>query len=250
MSSMSVRQNKHTFTRASRRGLLTLVQALIFLLAATATSHAQKNEFGVFFGGSYYMGDLNPHRPFALSRVAMGGLYRYNLNPHIGLRANVFYAEIEGNDAITQYQPERDLNFETFLAEFSAQLEINYLPYQPGNPATPLTPFLYFGAGGFLFHPMEIQPDGQRLDLHAAQREGVDYATASWQLMFGIGLKFNITRRLTSGVEWGMRRTGTDYLDDIRLRGNPKNNDWYSFAGFVLTFRFKDESPAVCPYTD
>lgn len=229
-----------------------LFGAFTFLLLILAGNEAgaQRNEFGVFFGGSYYMGDLNPNRPFEQTRVAMGGLYRYNLNSHIGLRANVFYAEIEGNDAVTQYQPERDLNFESFLAEFSTQLEINYLPYQPGNPATPLTPFLYFGAGGFLFYPREIQTDGSRLDLPVLQREGVDYSTASWQFMFGIGLKFNITRKLTSGIEWGMRRTGTDYLDDIRLRGNPKTNDWYSFAGFGLTFRFTDESPAVCPYVD
>jgi hypothetical protein len=247
---MSIRHKKKPISRGIFPGFLPAALALLFLFPSGKTADAQRNEFGVFFGTSYYMGDLNPSRPFALSRLAMGGLYRLNMTPHIGIRANVYYAEIEGNDAITQYQPERDLNFESFLAEFSTQLEINYLPYQPGNPATPLTPFLFFGGGGFLFYPREIQPDGSRLDLPVLQREGMDYSTASWQLMFGIGLKFNITRRLTSGMEWGMRRTGTDYLDDIRLRGNPKNNDWYSFAGFVLTFRFTDESPAVCPYVD
>jgi hypothetical protein len=247
---MSIRQNIYSFTGPMRPGLFTLASAVLLVFVTTVSAHAQKNEFGVFFGGSYYMGDLNPSRPFALPRVAMGGLYRYNLNSHISLRGNVYYAEIEGNDAITQYQPDRDLNFESFLAEFSTQIEVNYLPYQTGNPATPLTPFLYFGAGGFLFYPREIQADGRRIDLPELQREGVDYSTASWQLMFGIGLKFNITRRLSSGIEWGMRRTGTDYLDDIHLRGNPKNNDWYSLAGFVLTFRFADESPAVCPYID
>lgn len=211
---------------------------------------AQRNEFGFFFGGSYYLGDFNPSRQFALTRVAVGGLYRFNISPHIAVRANAFYAEVEGNDALTQYKPLRDLNFESTITEFSTQLEINYLPYQPGNPATPLTPFLYFGGGGFLFHPNEILPNGQRLDLVEEQREGVAYGTSSYVLMFGAGLKFNITRKLTSGIEWGMRRTGTDYLDDIHLRGNPKNNDWYSFAGFVLTFKFADESQAICPYLD
>jgi hypothetical protein len=250
MSLNPERETTRSHNKSKRPALIASIMAVLIVLATAINGHAQKNEFGIFFGGSYYMGDLNPSRPFVLSRVAMGGLYRYNLNPHIALRANLFYAEIEGNDAITQYQPDRDLNFESSLAEFSTQIEINYLPYQPGNPATPLTPFLYFGAGAFLFHPYEIQPDGRRVDLQFQQEEGVDYATASWQLMFGIGLKFNITRRLTSGIEWGMRRTGTDYLDDIHLRGNPKTNDWYSFAGFVLAFKFADESPAVCPYID
>ena len=94
-------------------------------------------------------------------------------------------------------------------------------------------------------------------------------------------MKFNISRNITGGVEWGMRRTGTDYLDDVSTvypdisvfddsdnypqavyfydrslshngqnaglqRGNPSVNDWYSFAGFFIAFKINDSTRAKC----
>jgi hypothetical protein len=68
-------------------------------------------------------------------------------------------------------------------------------------------------------------------------------------------------------LEWGMRKTTTDYIDDVSpftpgkqahrsihqvitsegmQRGNSKDNDWYSFAGVSVVFRINFRGSADC----
>jgi hypothetical protein len=256
---MAIRQHLQPIIELSRAASILRTALLILtVLSVSDPAAGQRNEFGFLFGGSYYMGDLNPATQFSMARVAAGGLYRHNVNSHLSLRANVLYGEVEGNDAITRYQPLRDLRFESRIMEASGQLEINFIPYMPGNPATPVTTYVFFGGGGFYFDPVLNEPGqgGELVSLRLAEdhpeaaQGGGGYQPWSYSLLFGMGVKFNITRYISGGLEWGLRRTGTDYLDDVKYRGNPKNKDWYSFAGFILTFKFTDESPAICPYYD
>lgn len=250
-------------------------------------ANAQRNEIGFMFGGTYYMGDLNPTRPFVMPRIGGGALYRFNINNHLALRANFLYGSVEADDAVVKYNEIRNLHFRSTITEFSAQGEVNFLPFEPGDLETPYSPYLFGGGGVFLFNP-RAQLDGTWHDLKplATEGQGSDlypernpYSLISYNFLFGVGLKFNITRQITGGFEWGMRRTGTDYLDDVSTaypnpsvfgsndlafqlhdrslenqgnnadfqRGNPNVNDWYSFAGFILTFRIKNFSRGKCP---
>ncbi len=258
------------------------------ILATTLVKvEAQRHEFGFFFGGSYYIGDLNPTRQFAMTRIAVGGLYRYNINEHLALRANGFWGTVAGDDAVVQYNTNRNLHFRTNVMELSGQAEVNFLRFTPGDLETPYTPYIFAGGGVFRFNP-QAEIDGQWYDLKPLNTEGQGselypdrkpYSLNSHNFLFGIGYKFNITRQFTGALEWGMRRTGTDYLDDVSTtypdpdvfmgdtralelydrslenrgenigfqRGNPNTNDWYSFAGIVLTFRIKNFSRHRCP---
>jgi len=275
--------------KKSRKGLL-LLFVLFFL--NTPALLGQKNELGVFFGGSYYLGDLNPGRQFAMTRIALGGVYRYNFNPHLSARLNGIFASVEGNDALIKYNEDRNLRFVSRVTELSGQLEINFLPFVAGNLDTPYSPYLFFGGGVFSFNPRAQLPDDEGrlrwIDLRKLGTEGQGlegypdkYGLVSHNFLFGVGLKFNISRNITGGIEWGMRRTGTDYLDDVSTvypdlsifegtenqvastyfsdrslsnpgqnaglqRGDPTNNDWYSFAGFVLAFKIKDFTRGKC----
>lgn len=268
---------------------------LIFFLFPPSLM-AQKNELGVLFGGSYYLGDLNPSRQFAMTRIGLGGMYRYNFGPHISARVNGIFASVEGNDALIKYNEDRNLRFVSSITELSGQFEVNFLPYEPGNLDTPYSPYLFAGGGVFWFNPRAQFPDTlsngsiqwQWISLRKLGTEGQGaegypdiYKPFSHQFMFGIGFKFNISRNITGGVEWGMRRTGTDYLDDVSTvypdisvfansdnrpqaeyfydrslthngqnaglqRGDPSVNDWYSFAGFIIAFKIKDSSRGKC----
>ena len=265
---------------------------LLLLLGLKTTSlMGQKNELGLFFGGSYYLGDLNPSNHFALTRIALGGIYKYNFNPHISLRANGIFASVEGNDALIKYNQDRNLRFKSKVTEFSGQLEVNFLPFISGNLKTPFSPFIFGGLGVFSFNPQAQNQEGRWVSLRPLGTEGQGsdlyperkpYNLVSHSFLFGIGLKFNISRNITGGIEWGMRSTGTDYLDDVSttypdpdvfigspnfeqaiffydrslshpgenaglLRGDPTQKDWYSFAGFVLAFRIRDGGRAKCP---
>lgn len=257
----------------------------ILLFVFIFFSHAgfgQKNEIGIFFGGSYYLGELNPNRQFGLTRIALGGIYRHNFTQHISLRVNGIIGSVEGNDALIKYNQDRNLKFVSQVNEISVQAEVNFLPFVAGNLQTQYSPFLFLGAGAFYFNPRAQDDQGNWRELRPLRTEGQteegQYRAFSTSLILGFGLKFNISRNITGGIEWGMRRTGTDYLDDVSTvyplmndlpgpasqyfsdrslanqgqnaglqRGNPRNNDWYSFAGFVIAFKIKDFNRSRCP---
>jgi hypothetical protein len=104
------------------------------------------------------------------------------------------------------------------------------------------------------------------------------YRLVQVSIPFGAGFKLNLSERIDLSMEWGMRKTFTDYLDDVstvypdptildtekgsisaamsdrtgstnnvgRQRGNSKNKDWYCFTGVVLGFKFR-EPAQKCP---
>ncbi len=282
------------FTR--KKHLLTLI-VFVMLAFPAGSAYGQRSEIGILFGTSYYLGDLNPSRQFAMTRIAAGGLYRFNFNPHLSLRLNGILASVEGNDAVVKYNENRNLSFVSSIWELSLQGEVNFLEFEPGSNDRPYTPYLFGGAGIFSFNPT-AEREGRYYDLQplGTEGQGTDayperelYDKYSYSILLGIGFKFNITRHFTGGLEWGMRRTGTDYLDDVsttypdpdifpeptpndnggvRLsrerffsdrslvnqgenegfqRGDPTVNDWYSFAGFVLTFKLPNFGRPDCP---
>jgi hypothetical protein len=270
-----------------KKSFLVFFLSVVFLSFGSANVFGQKNEVGFFFGTSYYLGDMNPMAHFAMSRIGFGGLYRFNINQNLSLRANAYWANVEGSDAILQYNTNRNLQFRSNIFEISAQGEVNFRYFTPGDLDTPSTPFIFGGAGIFRFNP-QAEINGQWFNLRQLGTEGQGsdiypnrkpYNLTSVNILFGIGYKFNITRQFSGAFEWGMRRTGTDYLDDVSTsypdesafnnntiaielydrslenrgrnagfqRGNSNTHDWYSFAGIVLTIRIKDFSKERCP---
>ena len=250
--------------------------------------NGQHNELGVFYGKSYYLGDLNPSKQFAMARFAYGAMYRFNFDKHKSLRLGGFYATVEADDAIIGYNETRNLHFKTSIIELSLQAEINFLPFEPGNTNTVHSPYIFGGIGAFRFNPQAISDDGQWHNLQPLGTEGQNsdmypnrepYSLYAISYIFGLGYKFNISKNFTGGLEWGMRRTSTDYLDDVSttypeqdalsglasqfsdrslenrgdntnmMRGNPNNKDWYSFAGLIITFNLPDWREKSCPYS-
>ncbi len=219
--------------------------SLLFLLAFMllhpwkVAVHGQTHEPGVFFGGSHYMGELNPSIPFLMTSPAAGVLYRLNLSDHVAIRTGLSYGRLQGNNALPRVagrtHAPADTEFNKALAEASIQLEINFLPYGQGTGQYRISPYLLGGGGGF----------------YLFDNDNVDW---SGSLLFGLGLKFRINRYLNAGLEWGMRYAFTDHIDGFtRLPYNSgitawPFNDWYSLAGFSLTFSIPNRSRAVCPY--
>jgi threonine dehydratase len=111
------------------------------------------------------------------------------------------------------------------------------------------------------------------------------YAKYGLSIPFGLGVKFSISDYVCLGVEWGFRKTFTDYIDDISKnyvehgtminwagelaaaaadrtheldgyedfyhshnlsRGNPQTKDWYNFFGITLTTKLASKS-SKCP---
>ena len=159
-------------------------------------------------------------------------------------------------------------------------MDFNFLPYQMGNPEIPATPYIFAGIGGFFFNPCRTLGNATYFlnNLHTEGQTTSASANDTYSLVqpcipFGLGLRANLGRKMAIGIEWGLRRTFTDYLDDVsdvytdgrvlyrevslpaeklsgairktssqpgnfnRQRGNNWNQDWYSFFGILLIYK-------------
>lgn len=261
------------------------MKKLLFLICIlyTALAHAQYHEIGGMIGTAHYIGDINPRGPLPKNYHLGGGLvYRYNFTDRLAFKANILYGRVSANDADSDdpWQKNRNLSFRSDIFEVSTQLEINFLTYEIGDERRPSSPYIFFGLAIFRFNP-QAEYNDRMVDLQPLGTEGqsIDgysdpYALTQISVPVGIGYKFNIWRSLGGSIEWGIRRTFTDYLDDISgnyvdsnllteengplsalmadrslvplgpdgtntnyQRGENNREDWYIFAGVMLTYK-------------
>lgn len=240
---------------------------------------SQTLEIGLFGGGSYYIGDLNTSIPFVNTQPAYGLVARYNLDERWAVKFGATQGKIKGSSAGTSFLPDRGLSFESTVTDFSVVVEFNFFKYFTGSKVNWITPYVFAGAGAFFYNPTS-----GGVSLRAMGTEGQNigylgrkpYSLTALSFPFGIGAKVSLTRKLSLGAYWEMHKTFTDYLDDVSStyylngasinpavpeeyfsdplrthdkgmqRGNPKSNDWFSFAGVTLTYSIKLHSTKKC----
>lgn len=261
---------------------------LAFMAFTAPFCHAQLPELGLMGGGMYYLGDLNPLGNFKNTHPTGSIFLRQNFNPRLNARYQFTYGTVSGADSLSKvvYNRNRNLSFESKVIEVSAILEINFLPFTPGEKRKNYaTPYLMFGLGLFKMNPeayinddwFELQPlgtEGQGSPLNKKDK----YRLTQLCIPVGIGFKGNLTDRLVLGFEYSIRKTFTDYLDDVSgnyadpillaryngplaaaladrslypeninnsgfNRGNSNFKDWYATAGIYLTILLKKEPP-------
>ncbi len=210
---------------------------IIILLLFSLTVNAQEKlqEIGVFLGTSYYMGELNQSKVFYQPSEALSVLYKVNLNDRFAIRMNASYAHLKGDDAVSdhKYQINRNHKFDINITEFSALVEFNFFEYQPYSQYDYFSFYFTCGIGAMMMP------------------EADNKSPINPVIPFGIGFKYAVTKRLGLGIEWIYRKTFTDYIDQLpqqvytevprqknKQLTNNLNNDWYSFAGITLTYKF------------
>ncbi|MEO8067779.1 MAG: DUF6089 family protein [Flavobacteriales bacterium] len=256
-----------------------LFLALAATVLAPVRSQAQVSELGITGGITYYIGDLNT-RHYYNPKPAFGVVYRYNIDERYAFRLQGLYSKLQAFDSDSK-DPNavaRNLSFTTSLFEVAGLLEVNFFPYRSGKDKKNWTPFLFVGAAYFRTNP-KAELNGVVFDLAPLGTEGQGtsvgtnepYALDHLAYPFGLGLKFN-KRRLDVQLEWGLRKTKTDFIDDVsgkyvdntllefengdlsaaladrsdadrtngdpnagRARGDGKTTDWYQYTGISLT---------------
>ena len=230
------------------------IQLLFFLLILNLPIylHSQIYEVGAYFGISGYRGDLNQEKVFNKTHEAGGLMLRYNHNQHISARLNAGYTVLRGNDTRNDNPYTifpgtiRQYSFETMVVESSLQGEVNFLPFTAGDPETRFTPYIFGGGGGIYFDP-KIYREGVR-QTRLERPADLEFADKLSLIgLVGIGIKLNVVRDIVVDGAWGFRFTNTDYLDEVSLRGNPKDNDYYSIISLTVTYKFLDRSRPPCP---
>jgi hypothetical protein len=249
--------------------VLVFAGCMFFIVPERA--RAQTLEAGLFAGGSYYLGDLNPGVHFKNYQIAYGALARYNLDGRWAVKFSVYRGQVKGNSTQSTYMPERDLSFTSPVTDFSAVAEFNFLNYYTGSRKNWITPYIYAGFSFFLFNPKSggvalrgLGTEGQNIGYDGRR----PYKLYSFSIPFGLGAKISIARNLGMTVFWELHKTFTDYLDDVSKtyylngplinkndpaqilsdptmsytpgmqRGNSRTLDWFSFSGVTLTYKF------------
>lgn len=267
---------------------------ILTIILSSAISNAQtenfrsRSSFGFMVGGSYYIGDLNQFYHFRRTNLSAGAIYRYYLNSRLALRGGLRYGTVEGydSDANNDFQQNRNLSFQSDIYEVSAGLEFNYKNYKLGNSDHFFSPYMFIDIGVFRMNP-QTEYNGELIDLQPIGTEGQGsslsdknpYSLTQLVIPLGVGFKMNLGKKMAVSFEYGIRKTFTDYLDDVgpgnyinpvqlaqengdiaaRLsdpslsntpmygsRGNAATKDWYSMFGVMFTFSLGN--PDKCFY--
>tara|TARA_B100000902_G_C27187259_1_gene852003 strand:+ start:146 stop:988 length:843 start_codon:yes stop_codon:yes gene_type:complete len=251
------------------------------------SQYQTNQELGFLTGVSYYYGDLN-NAHFKNSRVAGGITYRTNFDRRFSFKSSALYSNVYADDASSsdQIKVNRNLHFKSDIIELSGQIEFNFLPYEKGNSLYPWSPFVFTGVSIFNYNPKAEASNGQWYELQPLGTEGQEttlrpylkkYSLTQFSIPFGGGIKFSVNKNFNIILEYGLRKTFTDYIDDVSTtyagipaefnnvtieladrsldgpkqageeRGVSTNNDWYSFSGITISFTIKNNTKG-CDY--
>ena len=201
-----------------------VINIIAFFLLLTPKAEAQRHEFGFFLGGDYYLGDLAASQFAGKIGPNIGLLYRYDFNSRIAARMaghwGMIYGDSKDNKPSLQY---KNLSFQSSIIDFEMGMEINFLEFSPGSENHNFTPFVFGGLSVFKFNPKaeyqgtlyELQPLGTEGQGTTAYPGKEPYKLMSWSIPFGFGMKWAISHRVNVSIEYGLRKTFTDYLDDV-----------------------------------
>lgn len=201
-----------------------LVFSIVFLIISLANYAQYRHEIGPSIGVGYYLGDIVNNHFIGEPHMNYGLMYRMDLNSRFAVRIAGHYGKISGysenNKPSLRY---KNLSFESPLTDIEMGLEINFLEYQAGSKNHRFTPFIFTGISVFKFNPktyfqgkwIELQPLGTEGQGTTEYPDRKPYSLTSWAIPFGGGIKWNVSKLITIGVEYGLRKTFTDYLDDV-----------------------------------
>jgi hypothetical protein len=209
-------------------------------------------EIGLNIGPMNFLGDLGGNRGkgaigpkdnnLPVTNVIGGISVSYYTREWFGFRIAGNIGRMEGSDAlIKQNQPEdtyeaarkyRNLSFRSPLYEGYAGLEFYptvLLSMRKDLGLPRFRPYLIAGIGLFKFNPQAYYIDPVNnsnqfwVDLKPLRLEGQgmaetgipEYKLVSYNIPLGVGIKYDLTERITFGIELIHRMTGTDYIDDV-----------------------------------
>jgi hypothetical protein len=223
---------------------LTFIAAFFLTVLSTQTATAQSSEVGFGLGTFNYTGDLVKFYNFKFSKPAATVFYRANLSSVVSFRAAITAGLIGASEVPTDaFAVQRNSSFEHFLFEGSTVMEYHFLNWRDSKRFVRFTPYLFGGVALFGFSG----------DVDRTQA----YSTVQMAIPFGGGVKYVLNPKWYLSLEFGMRKTFFDYLDNISggdfrnknyQYGHDSNNDHYYFLGVSITRTFYTIPCPTNPY--
>lgn len=287
-----------------------IVIILVFL-SFTFSAFSQRSarwkrmRYEVFYGigGTNFLGELGGANKqgtnfladfeYSMTRPLLSLGFRYMLLEKVSTKVMLSYGWLKGDDKTTteKYRSYRNLNFYTPLVELAVQGEYHITKERVGHrynlrrvrgvKGIKLNTYFFAGIAGFWFNPKGKDQNGKWQSLQPLGTEGQNvspvrkkYSRIQVAIPFGIGFKYGVNRKWNIGLELGVRKTFTDYLDDVsttyydnaaieansgaeaafladpssrttgqsvggQQRGDPNDKDTYMFMILNLTYKLR-----------
>lgn len=254
---------------------------LIILLSSNVFS--QNIHFDFYGGAAFYEGDLQSKRlNFNQAKPAVGLGLSYDITRKFIVRGAANFIKLTGKDEIkgdVKGTSFRNLSFNSNILEAQLALEYNIFDIEERG----FTPYVFGGIAAFHFNPYSHDSSGNKVFLRALTTEGQGltqypdkklYNNKQLAIPFGGGVKLALSSKIQAGLEIGLRKLFTDYLDDVSgsyadstilagarssqaaafayrgsqipgtlgypaegsQRGNPKFKDWYYTVGLKVSY--------------
>jgi len=220
---------------------LSLLVASSFL--GLNSAHGQYNlDYGGMVGASNYLGEIGgtkkpgkgtPAKPFVSdmrldqTKFAIGGWIRYRVHPIILAKANLSFIRIGAVDSTSDYLNRRirNLHFRNDIYELNLQAEYNFYSVHnispKGRKVVDFAAYAFVGGGAFYNNP-KAKYLGKWQALQPLGTEGQTvitgmkkYSRIQGHVSTGLGFYYTFGRKWRLGWEFGVRKTFTDYLDDV-----------------------------------
>ncbi|MFN0189187.1 MAG: DUF6089 family protein [Bacteroidia bacterium] len=262
---------------------------------------AYRYEWSFGIGASNFLGDLGGANAIgtngfkdlelSLTRPALTVGMRYKLSPALSIHSHLTYGHVKGDDKLTKeyFRSTRGMNFKSNIYEFNVNFEAALLSQKEGGiyrlrgvrRSNTFEGSLYgfIGIGVFHFNPKgEVNDKWYELQPLGTEGQGISPARDKYKrtqicIPFGIGGRYFFNRRWGVGFEFGLRKTFTDYIDDVsktyydpdaisqangpiaeyfsnpnpfaestavgQQRGDPRDKDAYMFAIISLHYKIR-----------
>jgi hypothetical protein len=227
------------------------ISGILSLLLLAVTLYGQRRaDYGVMAGVTSYIGDINSGRLLYSPSLAGGIFYRYNFHPRQSIRANILHGGLKGNDLDfnNDFQITRAASFAGSVTEFAVQYEFNFLPYSTMGKVWSFSPYFAAGVGGSYVHST-----GSSTGTAVVTPKNSAFIPV---IPFSIGFKINIHKNIGLEAEYGFRKTFYDNFDGLNDLVAPSdyawthNNDWYTFTGVAVTWKFYSRLAGCPAYND
>ncbi len=280
---------------------------ILLLFTYSLLVNAQTKEVGIFTGYSNLISDVghnDPISPFESDLSvnldpAVGVFYKKVINPRLLWKVSLSYATIRADDANSARLDRKnrlDIDNKTIVSSkkdlYEAALTVEYNFFDIYNDLHKSTPYIFGGlAGAFTHKDLDVNITFQRKNVGGvlqAPTSDTDfdaqifikkYAKPTLVIPFGLGYKFRIKEKFMLGIEYGVRATFNDNLDNSNpkkikydidpgllssagsfapgintnieetlnraRKGNTSNFDLYTFTGLTFSYLF-GEAPCYC----
>lgn len=200
-------------------------------------------EFIVGLGAANFLGELGGANQigtnfvkdfeFSMTRPSAAVGVRYKFHNRFAVKGGFYYQLVSGNDNLTKepFRNNRNLHFRSSIYELSAQIEVFLTKEKVGSrykiknakgaKSFDFQAYAFLGVGGFFYNP-KAKYNGEWQTLHKLHTEGQglpggpkQYKRVSFCIPYGLGGSTKLTNDFRIGLEIGIRKTFTDYIDDV-----------------------------------